>query len=160
MTTCTPGTAVTTHRNVITVKSASGGKEETFWTPGNGMDEYAMLGYMERDWNTAYMNRDQGWFEKNYASDYSGVSSGSGKMFTKAEDLADFKNDKTVVASAELSEINVRNEGNAAIVTGVNHVKGRDDKAQPFDYKVRFTDALIRRDGSWQVWATQGTRTP
>ena len=178
MITCTPGSAVITHRNIITVKNGTGGKEETFWTrsvhflekrggkwqvvgnAGNGMDEVAMLGYMERDWNTADVNRDSGWFERNYASDYTSISSSSGKIFTKAEELADFKNDKRVVESADLSELNIRIDGKSAIVTGVNHVKGRDDKAQPFDYKVRFTDTFIKRDGRWQVWATQGTRIP
>jgi len=48
----------------------------------------------------------------------------------------------------------------AAIVTGVNHVKGKDDKAVPYDLKVRFTDTWIKRDGHWQAWATQGTRIP
>ncbi len=41
-----------------------------------------------------------------------------------------------------------RYDGNTAIVTGVNHVKGRDDKNQPFDLRVRFT---IKRDGRWQA---------
>lgn len=26
--------------------------------------------------------------------------------------------------------------------------------------KIRFTDAWIKRDGRWQVWASQGTRMP
>jgi len=42
-------------------------------------------------------------------------------------------------------------------VTGVNHVKGRDDKGQAIDRRTRFTDVFIQRDGRWQVLATQGT---
>ncbi len=178
MITCTPNSALITHRNIVTTKNGAGGKEETFWTrsvhslekrggkwqvvgnAGNGLDETAMLGYMERDWNTADMNRDLSWFEQNYANDYSSISSRDAKITNKAEDLADFKNDKNRTESAELSEMNIRIDGNMAVVTGVNHVKGRDDKSQPFDRRVRFTDTFIKRDGRWQVWATQGTRIP
>ena len=48
-------------------------------------------------------------------------------------------------------------EGNTGIVTGVNHVKGRDEKGAAFDRWVRFTDTFVKRDGRWLVWATQGT---
>ncbi|MEO8650440.1 MAG: nuclear transport factor 2 family protein [Acidobacteriota bacterium] len=178
MITCTPTSAVITHRNIVTTQNGAGGKEETFWTrsvhflekrgsqwqvvgnAGNDLDESAMLAYMERDWNNAYVNRDANWFERNYAADYSNVSSGTAKIYTKASDLAEFKTDKSVTESAELSELNVRFDGNAAIVTGINHVKGRDEKGQPIDYRLRFTDTFIKRDGRWQVWATQGTRIP
>ncbi len=178
MITCTPASAVITHRNIVTTKNGAGGKEETFWTrsvhflekrggkwqvvgnAGNGLDESAMLAYMEMDWNNADINRDMSWFEQNFAADYSSVSSRTAKIYTKAEELAEFKNDKSRDESAELSEMNIRVEGNMAVVTGVNHVKGRDEKNQPFDYRLRFTDTFIKRDGRWQVWATQGTRIP
>jgi len=176
--TCTPMTATITHRNVITTKDGAGGKEETFWTrsvhflekrggkwqvvsnTGHALDDYAMLGYMEMDWNNAYLKRDMNWFERNYAADYSNVSSRDAKFYNKAEDLAAMKTDKSVDEFAELSEMNVRVDGNTAVVTGINHVKGRDEKAQPYDFRVRFTDTFIKRDGRWQVWATQGTRIP
>lgn len=176
MISCTPNTATITHRNIITTKDGTGGKEETFWTrsvhflekrsgkwqvvsnAGGSMDDYMILGYMEMDWNNADVKRDFGWFERNYAADYSNVSSRDGKIYNKEQDLAAFKNDKSVDESAELSELNIRIDGNVGIVTGVNHVKGRDEKGQPFDIWVRFTDTFIKRDGRWQVWATQGTR--
>ncbi|MDQ3374972.1 MAG: nuclear transport factor 2 family protein, partial [Acidobacteriota bacterium] len=174
MITCTPNSAVITHRNVVTTKNGAGGKEETFWTrsvhslekrngkwqvvgnAGNGLDESAMLAYMEMDWNNAYLKHDMGWFERNYAADYSNVSSNNAKLYNKAEDIADIKTDKTAYESAELSEINIRVDGNTAVVTGVNHVKGRDEKGQPMDFRLRFTDTFVKRDGRWQVWASQG----
>ena len=178
MITCTPNSAVIMHRNILTTKSGAGGKEQTVWSrtvhflekrggkwqvvtdAGNRLDEYATLRYMEMDWNTADVNRDFSWFEQNYAADYSGISSRTAKIQTKAEEIAGFKDDKNRTKSAELSEMNIRIDGNTAVVTGVNHVKGRDEKNQPFDYRVRFTDTFIKRDGRWLVWATQGTRIP
>lgn len=178
MITCTPNSAVITHRNIVTTKNGAGGKEETFWTrsvhflekragkwqvvgnAGNSLDESAMLGYMELDWNTADRNKDMSWFEKNFAADYSSVSSRTAKIATKSEDLAEMKTDKSVTEWNDLSNMNIRIDGNTAVVTGVVHSKGRDDKNQPFDRRVSFTDTFIKRDGRWQVWATQGTRIP
>ncbi len=146
MITCTPNSAVIMHRNILTTKSGAGGKEQTVWSrtvhvlekrggkwqmvtdAGNRLDEYATLRYMEMDWNTADVNRDLSWFEQNYAADYSGISSRTAKINTKAEELAGFKDDKNRTESAELSEMNIRIDGNTAVVTGVNHVKGRDEK--------------------------------
>ncbi len=178
MITCTPNSAVITHRNIIATKNGAGGKEETFWTrsvhflekrggkwqvvgnAGNGLDESAMLAYMEMDWNTADRNKDMSWFERNFDADYSSVSSRTAKIFTKSEDLAEMKTDKSVTEWNDLSNMNIRIDGNTAVVTGVVHSKGRDDKNQPFDRRVSFTDTFIKRDGRWQVWATQGTRIP
>ena len=173
---CTTNSAVITHRNIVTAKIGAGGKEQTFWTrsvhmlekrggkwqvvgnAGNALDDAAVLAYMEMDWNNADKNRDTSWFERNYAADFSSVGSSDGKIYTRSEDIADYKTSKRVVESVELSDLNIRVDGNTAVVTGVNHVKGRDDKNQPMDYRSRFTDTFIKRDGRWQAWATQGTR--
>ena len=47
----------------------------------------------------------------------------------------------------ELSEMNVRVDDNMAVVTGVNHVKGKDDKNQPFDIRVLLKMLRERVDG-------------
>jgi ketosteroid isomerase-like protein len=178
MISCTPSTATITHRNVVTTKDGTGGKEETFYSrsvhflekrggkwqavssANHGLDDYGVLMYMEHDWNNAYVKRDASWFERNLAADYSGVSSGTARIYSKSAELAELKADKSVTEWAGLSELNIRIDGNTAIVTGINQIKGRDDKNQPMDYRLRFTDSFIKRDGRWQVWASQGTRIP
>ncbi len=178
MITCTPNSAVITHRNVVTTKNGAGGKEETFWTrsvhllekrggkwqvvgnTGNSLDEYAVLGYMDRDWSNAEVKRDVSWFEQNFASDFSGVSSRTAKLSSKADEIAEYRTGRSVTESAASSDTNIRIEGNSAIITGVYHMKGRDEKGQPFDIRMRYTDTYIKRDGRWQVWASQGTLIP
>ena len=178
MISCTPTTATITHRNVVTTRNGAGGKEETFYSrsvhflekrggkwqavssANHGLDDYGVLMYMEHDWNAADMKRDVSWFERNLAADFTGISSRTARLYTKAEELADYKTGKSVTEWNEISEMNIRIDGNTAIVTGVNHIKGRDDKNQPVDYRLRFTDTFIKRDGRWQVWASQGTRIP
>jgi ketosteroid isomerase-like protein len=176
MITCTPNSATITHRNVITEKM--GGKEETFYSrsvhvlerrgdgwqvvsnAGHPLDDAGALLYMEREWNDASKRGDVAWFERNYAGDATDVSSRTGAVHSKAEEIASMKDDKTVLESLELSDLTVRVEGNAALVTGINRVRGKDDKGQAFDRRTRFTDTYIKRDGRWQVWATQGTLIP
>jgi ketosteroid isomerase-like protein len=174
--TCTPVTAVITHRNSTTT-SVNGRDETSFsrsvhfmekragrWqvvgNAGHPLTEANVILYLENDWNTASKKKDVAWFERNYASDASDVLSRNGSLQTKSEAIASMKTDKTVLESLELSEMSPRVDGNAAIVTGVLRIRGRDDQSKPFDRRVRFTDTFIKRDGRWQVWASQGTLIP
>jgi ketosteroid isomerase-like protein len=173
MISCTPVSATITHRNVITEKT--GGKDWTFYTrsvhflerngdhwlvvsnAGQPLNDEGVLLYMEQEWNDASKTGEVAWLERNYASDASDISSRTGVLHSKSEEIASSKSSKQVLESLELSDLNARVEGNAAIVTGVNRVKGRDEQGQAFDRKTSFTDTYVKRDGRWQVWATQGT---
>jgi ketosteroid isomerase-like protein len=174
--TCTPVTAVITHRNSTTA-SVNGHDETSFsrsvhfmekragrWqvvgNAGHPLTDASVLLYLENDWNEASKRKDVAWFERNYAADASDVLSRNGTLQTKSEAIASMKTDKTVLESLELSEMSPRVEGNAAIVTGVIRVRGRDEQSKAFDRRVRFTDTFIKRDGRWQVWASQGTLIP
>ena len=171
---CSAGGAVITHRNVITRTAADGKPSTTYrrsvhvlekrkagWqvvsNAGHPLDVAGQLFYVEQDWNDADLNHNAAWYDHNLAYDYSGVSSRTGALSDKAADVAEAQSPKSKLTFAELSEMNARVSGDTAVVTGVNHVKGTDDKNQAFDRRVRFTDVYIRRDGRWQVWATQGT---
>jgi len=173
---CTANTATITHRTVATV--SVDGKDQTFqnrsvhvlekrggrWqvvaNAGHGLDDQGVLAYMEREWIDAAVKHDASWVERNYAFDASDISSGTGAIMTKAQVVADMRTDKTAFQSIDLSDMNVRVEGNTAVVTSVNHFVGRDAQGKPMDRRARFTDVFIKRDGRWQVWATQGTTIP
>jgi ketosteroid isomerase-like protein len=171
MISCTPATATITHRNVIT--NMVDGKEKTTYSrsvhflekrgdrwqvvsnAGNPLGDGAIVLYMEHEWNAADLKRDYAWHERNYSDDFSGISSRTGALSNKSEDIAFSK--KGTLATAKLSELDVRVDGNTAIVTGINQTTGTDDKGAAFDRKVRFTDTFVKRDGRWLVWASQGT---
>ncbi len=121
-------------------------------------DAGGVLIRMEHEWNEALKARDVAWFERNLAGDVTDISSGNGALHTKAEDIEALKADKTVYESLELSDLRVRVEGSAGVVTGVNHIRGRDEQGQAFDVRLSFTDTYIKRGGRWQVWASQHTR--
>jgi ketosteroid isomerase-like protein len=121
-------------------------------------DDGDALIQLEHRWNDALKNHDVHWFEKNLAEDFTDTSSGNGALSAKADDLANLKTDKTVYESLELSNLRARIEGNAGVVTGVNHINGYDEQGQTFEVRLAFTDTYIRRHGRWLAWASQHTR--
>jgi ketosteroid isomerase-like protein len=121
---------------------------------GHPLNDGAILLYMEQEWNDAEMKRDVTWHERSYSDDFTG-SARNGVQRTKSEDIASVS--KSNLDFAELSDLDVRVEGNTGVVTGVNHVKGKDEKGVAFDRNVRFTDTFVKRDGRWLVWASQST---
>jgi len=171
--TCTPVTATITHRNTVPPAAGSMGapfysrsvhfleKRGNRWqvasSTSHPLSDAGLLAYMEFDWNDAAKRRDAGWVEKNYASFATDISSRTGGIESKAQAVESMRTGKDVLESLELSDLTTRVEGDAAVVTGVNHVKGRDAQGKPFDRRVRFTDTFVKKDGRWQVWATQGT---
>jgi uncharacterized protein (TIGR02246 family) len=173
---CTPTSAVVTHRNATTttvsgreqtsytrsvhVMEKRGGRWQVVSNSGHPLTDSWVLLYMENDWNEATRKKDAAWFERNVADDATYVSARTGVLQTKAELIASMTGSKTVYESLELSEVNVRVDGNTAVVTGVNRVRGRDEQGKPFDRRSRFTGTYVKRDGRWQVWAAQGTAIP
>ncbi len=168
---CTPLTATITHRNTL-VDAATKlptysrsvhflEKQGNTWkavsNAGSALTDAQQLTYLEQDWNDATMRRDADWTERNYASFASDISSRTGGIESKAEAVASARSSKMVYDALDLSEVVARVEGDVGVVTGVNRVRGKDEQGKAFDRRTRFTDTFIKRDGRWQVWATQGT---
>ena len=170
---CTANTATITHRNTIVttedghsrtnysrsihVLENRSGRWQVVTNTGNPLGDTAQVMYLERDWNDADMSGNASWFDTNFASDMSNISSRTGKMTNKAEEIADLKSRKSVMSSEELSDLNARKEGDTVVVTGINRVKGKDGEGKAFDTRVAFTDVWVKRDNRWQVLASQGT---
>jgi ketosteroid isomerase-like protein len=175
---CTPVSATITHRNTVWTPVGEGGSPGTFYTrsvhilekrggkwqvvsnAGSGLDDYDVLWYLEQDWNDAILKKDGAWFEKNYAKDFTSISSTSAKVMNRAEDIADTVNNKGTMELVETTGMNIRIDGNYAVITGTFRTKGKDEKGAAFDRKIRYTDTWIKRDGRWQAWSSQGTPIP
>jgi ketosteroid isomerase-like protein len=175
---CTPVSATITHRNTVWTPVGEGGGAQTFYTrsvhflekrggkwqvvsnAGSGLDDYDVLWYLEQDWNDAVLKKDGAWFEKNYAKDFTSISSMSAKVMSRAEDIADTVNDKGTMELVQTTGMNIRIDGNYAVITGTFRTKGKDEKGAAFDRKIRYTDTWIKRDGRWQAWSSQGTPIP
>lgn len=170
---CTPLTATITHRNVSAVPAGSsavptygrsihflerrGNSWQVVSSTGNSVNDQQSLVYLEQDWNAAVKRHDSDWVAANYVSFASDISSRTGGIENRLQSIASAKNDKSVYESLDLSELNVRVEGDVGVVTGINRVKGKGADGKVFERRARFTDTFIKRDGRWMVWATQGT---
>ena len=115
---------------------------------------------MEDAWNDAYVRRDEAWFQQNLADDYTEIGDTGKTINDKAGAIEAMKDDKSVEIITQLSDTKVRIEGDAAVITGVNHVRLKDEHGRQQDYKHRFTDTFIKRGDRWLVWANQATRMP
>jgi ketosteroid isomerase-like protein len=175
---CTPNSATLTHRNTIWVPKGAGSNPETTYSrsvhilekrggkwqvvsnAGGSLDDYATLWYLEQDWNNAIHKRDKSWFEHNYAQSFGSVSSTSAQIMNRAQDIADTLNDKSVYDLVETKEMQIRIDGNTAVVNGIFRMRGKDEKGAPVDRRTRYTDTWVKRGGRWQVMATAGTVIP
>ena len=102
-----------------------------------------------------HLEDDAAFLQKPFADEYLSTGS-SGATYSKAQDLANVTSEGTSLTSFALTDLKVRVYGDTAVVTGLNTTKstfkGKDDSGA-----YRFTDVFVKRDGRWQVVATQGT---
>ena len=81
------------------------------------------------------------------------------RVETKAEHIANITSGRPRYVSVERKDINVRQYGDTAVVTGYAkmHVNanGKDNK-----FEIRFLDVYAKRDGVWQMVAWQSTKLP
>jgi ketosteroid isomerase-like protein len=76
-----------------------------------------------------------------------------GTTFSKSGYIAHNGDTTLHIEITEMSGLNVRMHGNAAVVTGGYHEKGTS-KGKPYDFHDRFTDVWMNANGKWQVIAS------
>jgi len=81
----------------------------------------------------------------------------SGRVTDKTQDKLDLSSGDFKIQSEELSDVRVRIYSNTAVASGTNIVKGIY-KGQDINGKYRFTDTWVKRNGKWQVVASQYTK--
>ncbi len=171
---CTPTTATISHRNTLIsmrdgkpqtsysrsvhVVEKRAGKWQVVSNAGHPLSNGATILYMEQDWANADLKGDAAWLERNLAEDYSGISSRTGKLVNRSEEANDMKTRKSTVTNAENLNMDVRMIGDdSGVVTGTYRLAGREQDGKPFDRTIAYTDVWVKRDGRWQVLASQGT---
>lgn len=111
---------------------------------------------IENAWNDALIKRDGAFLKQLYADEYTYTDS-TGKVFDKKTDIADSVSGKWQIDSARHGDVKVRVYGDVAVVTGLNTLAGRYEGADISGPR-RFTDVFLKRDGRWQVVASQTTK--
>jgi len=124
---------------------------------GQGDGEQEIL-QLENDWNNAVLKKDRAALQSLYATEYLYTDS-DGVTHTKSQDIADVVSAVSHTESFALSDlkVNVYGAGAAAVVTGRNTIKA-SFRSKDVSGTYRFTDVFVKRNGRWQVVATQSTK--
>ena len=111
---------------------------------------------LERDWDTAYHNRDVAFIERLLADEFI-ATYGDGTRGDKAEELTRAANFNQQIDSSTLDDFTVKIYGDAAVVWMTQHLVG-PSKGQRLELTFRYVDVFVLRDGRWQCVASQSTR--
>ena len=110
----------------------------------------------EQDWAQATIKEGTAAVDR-YEADDIVTTDPSGRVTDKAQDKKDLSSNDLKFASMDLSDLTVHVYGNTAVAAGANTLKGTY-KGQDISGKYRFTDTWVKRNGKWQVVASQSTK--
>ena len=77
------------------------------------------------------------------------------RLDTKASFIDAVKTGKSNYKTVDLKSAEVRDLGNAAVVTGHGKMHVGDNK-----FEIKYTEVYAKRNGAWQMVAWQSTRVP
>jgi len=106
----------------------------------------------------AQLKADTSYFEKNYAEDAM-IVHGNGKLYTKAEEIAELKSGSLKYESNEVRERKIHVYGDTAVVNFLISFKGTIG-GKPFPGDLRRTVVWVKQKGNWKIVAYQVTRIP
>ena len=116
---------------------------------------------LEREWLDAYLKADAAAMSRIEADDFT-ITYPNGEVVTKAQETERIKASKPRTdGSLELSTEGtlVRFYGDTAVLTGV-FIQKEKLKAEERITRERYTDVWVKRNGRWQVVASQLTKIP
>jgi Domain of unknown function (DUF4440) len=112
---------------------------------------------LERDWVQSWVTMDAAANDRIVADDFLGTEP-DGKRVTKADMMKELKDDPTL-ASNRLNEddLTIRFYGETAVVNGSESWKLKKDGKTG---RYIWTDIFVKRNGRWQVVASQDLEMP
>jgi uncharacterized protein (TIGR02246 family) len=118
-------------------------------------DQSAIL-ELEQRLAAAWVGGDRAFIEGFLAADWTVIDQ-SGRLLTKRQVLDEaFASAERRIESMTVDEVQVRLLGDVAVATGRTRATG-SYRGESATVTLRFTDVLVRRQGRWQVVASQGT---
>lgn len=119
---------------------------------GSAEDEVTKL---EHDWAQDTINGPAA--VDKYEADDIITTDPNGRVTDKTQDKKDLSSGDLKFQSIEVSDLKVHVYGNIAVAAGTSTVKGTY-KGQDIGGAYRYTDVWVKRDGKWQVVASQATK--
>jgi len=116
---------------------------------------------LEREWLDAYEQHDAAAMNRIVAADFT-ITYSNGAVHTKADIMKMIGSPRPPAAPSftfSTEDVQARVEGDKVILTGRVLQKG-ERNGQPMIMQSRYTDTYMKREGRWQVVASQLTRIP
>ena len=121
----------------------------------SGNREEDKLVALERMWNQAQMQHDAAGL-KIMIGDRFVNTEWDGAISNRGEFLAEIADPKFDPAAMSVQDLKVEFYGDAAIVVGVYHTKGKYN-GKPYEHTGRFTDTWIRQNSAWKCVASHSS---
>lgn len=116
---------------------------------------------LERQWAEVYVTNDTAVLKRILADDFLGTNS-KGKVYTKRGEIADIEKEASPeFVSTRLDSVKVRFFGaNLAVLHGVgtSYRKAKDGSDEAVT--LTWTDTWLKRNGTWQIIASQDAKYP
>jgi uncharacterized protein (TIGR02246 family) len=113
---------------------------------------------MEEDLRVAITKGDAKAYARIVGDDYV-FTNQDAVVRTKAQMVAAYESGSIKYESSKFDEIKVQAYGDTAVVTGRQTLKGQDS-GKDLSGQFRYTRVYVKRQGRWQLVATQVTRIP
>jgi len=104
----------------------------------------------------AYLKADTGFMEKYFADDFTAIH-GDGRLYTKAQEIENYKSGALKYESIDLLERKIRAYGGTAVDIVLASAKGTYG-GKSFSADFRATHIWVKRKGNWKIVAFQTTR--
>jgi ketosteroid isomerase-like protein len=121
---------------------------------GDGDAEQELI-RIETAWRKARVEGDVAFLESLYAKELR-IAGTDGSVIERGTDISLFASGKIRPEFIKAEDMRVSLYSDVAVVTGSDHLKGSYKGAQR-EGRVRFTHVFVRREGRWQLVASQGT---
>ena len=112
-------------------------------------DTAATIRKLEEKWTESYKKRQIDNLSSLLAEDFV-ITVEDGNTYSKSGYITHTADSSVQVDVAEISDLKVRMHGNAAVVTGAYHERGKS-KGKPYEYNDRLTDVWMKIGNKWQV---------
>ena len=103
---------------------------------------------LDTEYQAAVQRNDAATMDRLLADDFVLVN-GTGRVFTKADLLAEARSQNMVYERQEDTDQVVRVWGDTAVITALLWVKGAE-KGKPLEYKLWFSDVYVRTPAGWR----------
>lgn len=136
-------------RFAIALSLATITQASAFAEPQQAKTTEATLVQLHKEWAQARREGDVAFLEDFYAPEFR-IHALNGSVVTRAADIAAFAGRHIRPEIIDNQEMQVTDYGDTAVVTGIEHVRGTA-YGQPGEFRLRFTNVFVRRDGKWQL---------